>query len=385
MDPGARASDTRARTSQEVAERLAHAFASNAAERDLQGGTPKAERDALRASGLLALSIPSEYGGIGASWRETLSIVRRFAQVDSSLAHVFGFHHLMLATIRLFSQPKQWQPWFEQTSKRQWFWGNALNPLDERNICSNFASWCEFTGQKSFCSGAVDSEMLLVSAKEETTGKLVIAAIPSGRTGIFRSPDWNNMGQRQTDSGSVTFDKVRVEQQEILADPGPLATPYACLRPLVAQLVLTNIYLGIAEGAFLEARAYTLREARPWRASGVERMEQDPYILGHYGEFWVGLESARLLADRAADRFDAAWRFGPNLSGGQRGDVALAAATAKVAATRTGLDICSRMFEVAGARATHGDLRLDRYCAICAPIPCMTRWPTRSGRLVNGR
>ncbi|WP_325094770.1 acyl-CoA dehydrogenase family protein, partial [Burkholderia contaminans] len=51
-----------------TAERLAAGFARTAAERDQQGGTPKAERDQLRDSGLLALSIPAAYGGLGASW-----------------------------------------------------------------------------------------------------------------------------------------------------------------------------------------------------------------------------------------------------------------------------------------------------------------------------
>ncbi|EGC98001.1 Acyl-CoA dehydrogenase-like protein, partial [Burkholderia sp. TJI49] len=46
----------------QTAERLAAGFARTAAERDLKGGTPKAERDLLRASGLLALSIPAAYG-----------------------------------------------------------------------------------------------------------------------------------------------------------------------------------------------------------------------------------------------------------------------------------------------------------------------------------
>ncbi|KAA6174370.1 acyl-CoA dehydrogenase family protein, partial [Pseudomonas veronii] len=112
-----------------VARRLAADWASTAAERDERGGTPKRERDALRDSGLLTLSIPREFGGLGASWSDTLNIVREFAKVDSSMAHVFGFQHLMLATVRLFSRPDQWQPWLEQTVRQRWFWGNALNPL----------------------------------------------------------------------------------------------------------------------------------------------------------------------------------------------------------------------------------------------------------------
>lgn len=345
----------------EIAQQLAAVFAQSAAQRDVIGGTPKTERDALRESGLLALSIPREFGGLGANWQETLDVVRILARADSSVAHVFGFHHLMLASVRLFGSAAQWQSWFEKTARHHWFWGNAVNALDDRTVCRAHDGWREFVGQKSFCSGALDSEMLIASAHEAGTGRLLIAALPTARSGISVAPDWDNFGQRQTDSGSVTFDAVRVEEYELLLDPGPLSTPFASLRPLISQLVLTNLYLGIAENAFRDARHYTLHDARPWQTSGVSDAALDPYVLARYGEFWVGLESARLLADRAARELDRAWACGTSLDATLRGQTALAIATAKVAATETGLNLCTRMFDVAGARATHGALRLDRH------------------------
>ncbi len=346
----------------QIARQLAARFDETAAERDLRGGTPKVERDALRHSGLLALSIPRQYGGLGASWSETLQIVREFARVDSSIAHVYGFQHLMLATVRLFSRPDQWEPWFEQTARNDWFWGNALNPLDTRTISRKRNGWREFSGRKSFCSGSADSEMLIASALDESpSGKLLIAAIPSSRTGITLHGDWDNMGQRQTDSGSATFERVRVEENELLLDPGPLSTPFACLRPLIAQLTFANMFLGIAEGAFTEARHYTLKESRAWPKSLADQASEDPYTLRHYGEFWVGLESVRLLTERANALLDEAWRKEHRLGAEERGHLAVAIATAKVAATRSGLDLTSRLFEVTGARATHAALRLDRH------------------------
>lgn len=346
----------------QIARQLAAWFAETAAERDLRGGTPKAERDALRHSGLLALSIPRAYGGLGASWSETLQIVREFARVDSSIAHVYGFQHLMLATVRLFARPDQWEPWFEQSARNNWFWGNALNPLDTRTVSKKLDGWREFSGRKSFCSGSADSEMLIASALDESnSGKLLIAAIPSSRTGITLHGDWDNMGQRQTDSGSATFERVRVEKNELLLDPGPLSTPFACLRPLIAQLTFANLFLGIAEGAFDEAQGYTLKESRPWFKSKAGHVGEDPYILRHYGEFWVGLEGVRLLTERANALLDEAWSKQHKLGADERGHLAVAIATAKVAATRTGLDVTSRLFEVTGARATHAALRLDRH------------------------
>ncbi|WP_455926238.1 acyl-CoA dehydrogenase family protein [Pseudomonas putida] len=349
-------------TWRDTARALAADFAETAVERDLRGGTPKAERDALRRSGLLAMSIPEAFGGQGARWADTLGVVRELARVDSSIAHVFGFHHLMLATVRLFARPEQWQPWFEQTARQQWFWGNALNPLDTRTVVRHFNGWCEFSGKKSFCSGASDSQMLIASAVDESAGgKLLIAAIPSNRSGITLHDDWDNFGQRQTDSGSASFERVRVEQSELLLDPGPLSTPFACLRPLIAQLTFTHMFLGLTEGAVEEARHYTLKETRPWFKSGSQAAHQDPYVLAHYGEFWVALESVRLLVERATTLLDQAWARGPALSAEERGHLAVAIATAKVAASRHGLDICSRLFEATGARATHASLRLDRY------------------------
>lgn len=341
--------------------RLATSFEATAAERDLAGGTPKAERDALRRSGLLSLIIPTAYGGLGSNWQDTLDVVREFAKVDGSIAHVFGFQHLMLATVRLFSRPDQWEPWFEQTARRNWFWGNVLNPLDTRTVARSHPGWREFSGKKSFCSGAVDSEMLIASALPEDGGPLLIAAVPTSRTGITLLNDWNNMGQRQTDSGGVNFERVRVEEHELLLQPGPLSTPFACLRPLIAQLIFTHMFLGIAEGAFAEARRYTLQEGRPWFNSKATRIGDDPYILAHYGDFWVGLESTRLLAQRASRLLDEAWQREHRLTATERGHVAVAVATAKVAATRVSLDVCSRLFEVTGARATHAALRLDRH------------------------
>jgi len=353
---------TRARVLDDVphiVEQLVARLAESAPQRDLLGGSPKAQRDDLRASGLLSLSIPLALGGLGGSWQDTLQVVRRLARVDSSVAHLFAFHHLMLATVQLYGQPAQWERWFRHTARQDWFWGNALNPRDRRATCQRFEGGVLLSGPKSFCSGAQDSEMLVVSGDDQ--GKLLIAAVPTSRSGIHVIHDWDNMGQRQTDSGSVEFDRLRIDDADVLSDPGPLSTPRSCLRSLISQLILVNIYVGIAEGAFEDARRYTLQEARPWHASSFERVEDDPHVLTQFGEFHVSLEALRLLGDRAGHQLDEALARGDELTADERGRVALSIATAKVAATRSGLDICNRLFDVTGARSTHAALGLDRH------------------------
>ncbi len=341
-----------------LAESLAEEFAATAIERDKQGGTAKAQRDRLRESGLLNLIIPEAYGGMGASWHDAFYVVRIISRADSSLGHLFGFQHLLLATIRLFGD--QWPHYFQETVKNNWFWGNTLNPLDTRaRIYPDGKDW-QITGIKSFCSGALDSDQLIVSAIN-AEGNLTVAAIPTSRPGVKLNNDWHNMGQRQTDSGTVEFERVRVFDHEILRRPGPLGSVFATLRPLIAQLVLTNIYLGIGEGALSEARAYTRSQSRPWFTSKVEMATQDPYVVHKYGEFWVGLSGAALAADNAARLLDEAWVRENQLTEVERANTALATATAKVLSTQSALDVTQRLFEVTGARATSSAAGLDRF------------------------
>ena len=65
-----------------VAREVAAELATTAVERDRRGGTAQHERDLLRQSGLLGLSIPHQYGGWGASWAEVMAAVRTIARVD---------------------------------------------------------------------------------------------------------------------------------------------------------------------------------------------------------------------------------------------------------------------------------------------------------------
>ena len=135
------------------AESLARALAVTAVERDRRGGHAAAERELIRASGLLALSIPAAHGGTGAGWDTTLQAVRILARADSALAHVFGFHHLQLAGIALYGTEAQQGELLARTVDEALFWGNALNPLDKRTVATATADGFRLDGVKSFASG----------------------------------------------------------------------------------------------------------------------------------------------------------------------------------------------------------------------------------------
>ncbi|MCV2444373.1 acyl-CoA dehydrogenase family protein [Acinetobacter bereziniae] len=344
----------------DIAKELAKQFAQTAAERDKAGGNPKFERDLIRKSGLLSLAIPQQYGGQGADWKTIFQTVQTIAQVDSSLAHVYAFHHLLIATVQLFAQPEQYQQWFEQTAQQHLFWGNTLNPLDKRTTVQQVSeNEFIFHGDKSFCSGSIDSDILLCSGFNDAD-QLLIAVIPTQREGVSFLGDWNNMGQRQTDSGTSHFEQVKVYKDELLLNPGPLSTPYSSLRPLIAQLIFVHLFLGVAEGAFEVARQ-SIQTQKAWSKSLAEQAIHDPYIQKHFADFYVQLQSVRLLTEQAVEALQAAWNIGEDLTEQQRGQVSIAIATAKIAATNSSLFVTQNIFQVLGARATTAQLNLDRF------------------------
>lgn len=342
------------------ANELAKEFAKTAIERDKQGGTPKAERDRLRESGLLKLIIPKEYGGLGERWTTVLQITRTFAEVDSSIAHVFSYHHLGVVVPHIFGSRSQKETYYKQTAANNWFWCNALNPLDRRVTLSSDGDRFRLHGTKSFCSGSVDSDMIPVTAVQAGVPGLRIVIVPTRRDGVVVNQDWDNFGQRQTDSGSITFTDVLVNAEEILT-PEPEGETFKTFRSCLTQITFTNIYLGIALGAFAAASCYTKTQGRAWLTSGVEKATEDLYTLRHYGEMWVDLQAAIALTDRAGELLQQAWDKGYSLTAAERGECAIAIAMAKASMVKTGLEIANRIFEVMGARATANHYGFDRY------------------------
>ncbi|MET3319843.1 UNVERIFIED_ORG: alkylation response protein AidB-like acyl-CoA dehydrogenase [Peribacillus simplex] len=346
----------------EIASSLAKGFAKTAIERDKRGGTAKFERDLLRESGLLSLIIPKSLGGKGEDWKTVLQLTRELAKVDGSIAHLFGYHFLCLTSVHLFGSPFQKEKLYKETAEKNLFWGNAFNPRDENLLLKKENSQWILSGKKSFCSGAMDSARLLISAKSTGFDRPVIAVIPTNRKGIIIQDDWDSFGQRQTDSGTVIFNEVLLKNEEVLDYyEQDLQGLFPTLRTHIAQTILVHVILGVAEGAFEEAKNYTKNVTRPWLTSNVEDATSDPYTIRHYGELFVQLKASAALAQNAADALQYLWGKEWSLTEQERGECGITIATAKVSVAKTALEVTNRMFDVMGARATSARYQYDRF------------------------
>lgn len=342
-------------------EQLARALESDAIARDRAGGHAAEARALVRASGLLNLTTPVAFGGAGRPWREFHRGLRRLAAADSAIAHVYAFHHLQVASVLLYGTAEQHEALLRPTVRERLFWGNALNPSDRRALALEDGDGWRIDGPKSYCSGAVGADRLVVSAWHEATQSLLIAALPADRAGVAVKHDWDAFGQKQTDSGNVLFDRVRVQPSEVLVRPGHAATPRQTLRAQLAQLVLVSLYTGLAQGALAAGLDYTRERSKPFVNSGVAKAVDDPTVQLRYGELAVLVRPAELLADHAAALVDEALAKGDALTQDDRGRVAIAVAEAKVLAHRAAVEVSSRFFELTGPGATTQRLGLDRF------------------------
>ncbi|HET7866504.1 MAG TPA: acyl-CoA dehydrogenase family protein [Burkholderiaceae bacterium] len=345
-------------------DQLAQALAATAIERDRAGGHAAAERERIRASGLLRLSIPQAFGGLQADWATLYGSVRRLAQVDSALAHVYAFHHLQMASVLLYGNGEQQDRLFSATVAEGLFWGNALNPLDTGLVATAEQGGWRLDGVKSYASGSVGSDRLCLSAHVKHTGAapaLLIGVLPTRCPGVTVREDWDSFGQKQTDSGTVHFDAVLLPTRDVLLAPGASQSVRATLRPQIAQLILTHLYLGIAQGAFEAARRFTLDHGRAWFTTGLARAADDPVLQHRYGQLRLLVRPAELLAEVAVAGLQRALDVGPDLGAAQRGDLAIAVAEAKVLAHRAAIEVTTQLFELTGARSTSSRYGLDRF------------------------
>lgn len=347
------------KTAEEIAQELADIFAKTAVERDATGGTAKTERDLIRQSGLLKLLIPVEYGGLGGNWLDVLNVIKIFAKVDSSLAHLYGYHFVNLITPHLTGSEEQKEYYYRVTAEHNYFWGNAFNPVDITLKMHKDGDKYILNGTKTFCSGSVDSDCLLVSALFETEEVPFLAIIPTNRIGITINNDWDNFGQRQTDSGSLYFDEVLVEEKEILKK-GFNHSEFSKIRINISSFILNHLYLGIAEGALEAAVNYTKTHTRA-RSPLFAKAIDDPIIQHQYGQLFAQLEAAKLLVEKSDIIFQNIWDTGEAVSGEERLELDKATNIAKVITIKAGLDITSRIFDVMGSRATSNRYGFDRF------------------------
>jgi alkylation response protein AidB-like acyl-CoA dehydrogenase len=347
------------------ARQVARILAADAARREREAQPPYAEVRLLKDARLVTLLGPKAHGGGGESWCTALRVCREVSKADGSIGQLLGYHYLWAWAVRFFGTEAQIAEQEALYTRNSYFYGGAINPRDKDAIAVDEGDTLRLNGRKSFASGSVVSDLTCLLATLGD-GRPVFMVVDSKSDGLVYNYDWDNMGQRLTESGSVTLSNLSVPWGVAIGyvDKQIKPMPYNSLSLLTLQLIMTNMYQGIAEGALEVAAEYTRTTTRPWPYGGdnKESATDEWYILEAYGDFRSKLWATGALIDRVNNEL-AALLHGPRgaITFQQRGETAVRIAAAKQRIIKEGLEVCTRMFDVMGARATASRYGFDRF------------------------
>ncbi|MGA5540959.1 SfnB family sulfur acquisition oxidoreductase [Mycobacterium sp. NPDC051198] len=369
-----------------AAARLSRSFAEAAGARDARRILPHEQVQALKESGLLALTVPTEYGGLDVPVSVLAEVMRLVAHGDPSIGQIPHSHFTFLEALRLQGTPEQ-QAYFYGLVLDGALFANAQSergphPVDvDTTTLTASGSGYLLDGRKYYSTGALFADWLIVRASRSDGSGLVptaatpkaIAFVPHDARGLEVVDDWDGMGQRTTASGTVTLDAVEVPAEHVV-EFSPIFT-----RPTVygarAQLLHAALDVGIATAA-LEEGVRQATNARPHFEASVSSAVEDPTLVQVAGELTVTVRGAQALLAEAARQVDAARA---DLTKDSAAEASIAVAIAKVAAARAAVEAGSALFEFGGTRSASASGNLSRYWrdARTHTLHDATRWKIR--------
>lgn len=369
-----------------IATQLSKSFAEGAGARDAHRILPHEQVRALKDSGLLALTVPAEHGGLDVPAALLVEVLRLIAHGDPSIGQIPHSHFTFLEALRLQGTPAQ-QAYFYGLVLDGALFANAQSergphPIDvDTTTLTAAGSSYVLNGRKYYSTGALFADWLVVRASRSdgsgqvptaTTPK-AIAFVPRDAAGVEIVDDWDGMGQRTTASGTVTLDAVEVPAAHVVEFSPIFARP--TVYGARAQVLHAALDVGIATGA-LEEAVRQAAKARPHFEASVSSAVEDPTLVQVAGELTVTVRGAQALLAEAARQVDTART---DLTEDSAAAASIAVAIAKVAAARAAVDAGSALFEFGGTRSASAAGNLSRYWrdARTHTLHDATRWKIR--------
>ena len=345
-----------------VAQQYAESLLDGVIARDRAGGVPYEELARLDASGLLGITVPREHGGPDLSPVTLTEVIRAIATVDPAIAQAPQGHFMFVDLLAVWGSAEQQRRLFAEVLA-----GGRLGPaLAERgaqhaqDLKTLLRRGMLLTGRKYYCTGAITSRWIGVSALDDKD-RVVVAFLPRNADGVAFDEDWNVMGQRATVSGGASFDDVEVDPDLVVPYHEAFAVPQQIGAR--AQLVHTAIQVGIAGSALHDAGKFVRTGARPFfevvRAGLADTAAKDPLTIQRYGRLATRVRASETLLAGAAATQQEIGRHPHDAESAARGSIAVA--QAKAFACEVAVEVASDLFALGGTSATDERHDLSRH------------------------
>lgn len=263
-----------------LARDIGEVAARHAADHDRDATFVAEAYDAMREHGYLALAVPEDLGGLGASMRQVCYAQAELARHDGATGLAQAMHQY-LTLLQVFRR-RAGAPDAEGVLRRiagegiviatsggsDWLWPTTIaTPVTENGEAP---SAYRITGRKAFCSQSPGATVVATSAVVGEPGpgaEVIHFSVPFAAEGVSLVETWDTLGMRGSGSHDVVFDGVFVPDAAIAARRKPdVWHPLLHLVSMIAFPIVYSVYTGIAEAA----RDIAVAEAAKRRDPGVE-------------------------------------------------------------------------------------------------------------------
>ena len=281
--------------------------------RDDDGAFPREFHRAMAEAGWLGVTMPEEYGGAGLGVTEAAIMMHEVASHGGAMAaastvhiNLFGPHPIVVKGTS--AQKARWMPRLI-TGQDQVAFGftepdAGLNTTRIKTFAEKVPGGYVVRGQKVWTSTAqVANKIMLLTrttkyedCKRPTDGITIFYAdLDRSKIDVQRIP---KMGRKAVDSNSIFIDSLFIPEEDRIGEEGK-GFSYI-LHSLNPERILIAVEaIGIGQDALRRATRYARERVVFDRPIGQNQGIQHPLA-----EKWMYLESAWLMAMRAAELYD---------------------------------------------------------------------------------
>ncbi|KIT17114.1 acyl-CoA dehydrogenase [Jannaschia aquimarina] len=252
-------------------ERMLRDAARAFAEAELAPGVTRAARDEvvdpevfrrMGAAGLLGVTIPEEYGGLGAGYVTYGLVAREIERVDSGYRSMMSVQSsLVMYPIHAYGSEAQKARWLPQLASGEAIGCFGLTEPDAgsdpggmKTRAEKTATGYRITGTKTWISNAPIADVFVVWAKLD--GVIRGFLIERGTPGLSAPKIGGKLSLRASVTGEIVMDGVEVPEEALLPGVEGLKGPFGCLNR--ARYGISWGVMGAAEACWHAARQYGL-------------------------------------------------------------------------------------------------------------------------------
>jgi glutaryl-CoA dehydrogenase len=215
--------------------------------------------------GLLGVTVPEEYGGLGSSYVSYGLIAREIERVDSGYRSMMSVQSsLVMYPIYAYGSEEQRQKYLPKLASGEWIGCFGLTEPDAGSDPGGMKTRAEkidggyrITGSKMWISNSPIADVFVIWAKSEAHGgKIRGFVLEKGTKGLSAPKIGNKLSLRASVTGEVVLEGVEVGEEALLPHVQGLKGPFGCLNR--ARYGISWGVLGAAEFCWHAARQYGL-------------------------------------------------------------------------------------------------------------------------------